>query len=160
MKNKTLTYGLLIVVGLIWYQVFYRVSGSLFGEEETLPPPLSQANFMSAVERDTFDLQANYRDPFGESEKVVVVSSENQPPPVVQNKPKPSPQKTIWPPIEYFGMVKRTESKAPLAILKVDGIQLMLRKGEEMFNEITLKEIGRDSIQVVYKRERKTYWRE
>ena len=160
MKNKTLTYILLIVVALIWYQVFFRVTGNLFSEDEVVVQSNNQGSFMAAVERDTFDLQANYRDPFGEAKKVAEVPINNQPQPPIKNKPRPAAPKTVWPPIEYYGMVKRTESKTPLAILKVDGIQLMLRRGEEMFNEITLKEIGRDSIQVLYKKEKRTFWRD
>ena len=160
MKNKTLTYVLLIAVAAIWYQVFFRVTGNLFGEDTPIVQPVDNASAIPTVERDTFDLQANYRDPFGETKKVVAVVNPEQPPPKVRNTPRPKPPKTVWPPIKYFGMVKKTESQEPLAILKVDGIQLMLRKGEEMFNEITLKEVGRDSIQVVYKREKRVFWRD
>ena len=158
MKNKSVTYGLLIVVAIIWYQVFFRVSGSLFGEDEAIAPPVNQVSVVPMAERDTFDLQANYRDPFGETKKKAVVVGDDVAPPR-QRTPKPLPPQIVWPPIEYFGLVKKTHSKAPLAILKVDGIQLMLRRGEEMFNEIVLKEIGRDSIQIVYKREKRTFWR-
>jgi len=160
MKNKTLTYILLIAVAAIWYQVFFRVSGNLFGEDEPIIPTTNQVSNIPTVERDTFDLQANYRDPFGETKKALVVVGEQGALPPQQNRPRQRPPQTVWPPIQYFGMVKKTESKAPLAILKVDGIQLMLRRGEEMFNEIILKEIGRDSIQVLYKREKRTFWRD
>ena len=41
MKNKALTYVLLLVVGLIWYQVFYRVADNLFPEDSLPPDPNS-----------------------------------------------------------------------------------------------------------------------
>ncbi len=159
MKNKTLTYVLLAVVGIIWYQVFFRVKGSLFGEEEAVPPTVNVASVVPNVERDTFKLNANYRDPFGETKVPIAIPVENARPPVVRNNPRPKRIETQWPPIQYFGMIRKTESRNPLAILKVDGIQLMLREGEEMFNEITLKRIERDSILVMYKREKKVFKR-
>ncbi len=160
MKNKALTYILLVVVGLIWYQVFYRVSENLFGEDTAVPDPMNTMSANFVIERDTFDLLANYRDPFVEDKKPVVLTGMEEPPPArVLTTSKPPKPKTQWPPITYFGIVKKTQSKEPLAILKVDGLQLMLRKGEEMFNDIVLKEVWRDSIQVAYKKEKKTFYR-
>lgn len=159
MKNKTLTYVLLVVVGLIWYQVFYRVSDNLFGEQELPPDPVQPGAAQFVMERDTFLLKADYRDPFVEDKKPVISMEEvppmrQAPPPVKAVKPK-----TPWPGITYYGLVRRTSSQDPLAILKVDGLQLMLRRNEEMFNEYILKEIWRDSILVVFKKERKMFYR-
>lgn len=160
MKNKALTYVLLLVVGLIWYQVFHRVTDNLFPEDSIPPDPNSamMANF--SMERDTFAIQAEYRDPFVEEKKPSISLEELGPPrPPVQAPPRAAKPKTQWPPIIYFGQVRRTSSKDPLAIIKVDGLQLMLRRGEEMFNDITLKEIWRDSVLVSYKKEKRVFYR-
>lgn len=158
MKNKALTYVLLLVVGLIWYQVFHRVSDNFFAENTEIPEPISANQGDFSMERDTFSLQANYRDPFVEERGVTPIE---QAPVRVTPPPQPRPVKVkpAWPPITYFGQVRKTESKNPLAILKVDGMQLMLRKGDEVFNDIFLKEIWRDSIQLTMKKEKKTIYR-
>jgi hypothetical protein len=159
MKNKALTYVLLLVVGLIWYQVFYRVSDNFFGEEVAVPSPNSPLQGDLSIERDTFALQANYRDPFIEERAVVAqVEAGPQRPPAPQPV-RPAKIKPAWPAMTYFGQVRKTESKNPLAILKVDGMQLMLRRGDEVFNDIFLKEIWRDSVQLTMKKEKKTIYR-
>ena len=160
MKNKALTYILLLVVGLIWYQVFHRVTDNLFAEDSLPSDPNStmMANF--SMERDTFVMLAEYRDPFVEDKKPSISLDESGPPrPPVQAPPRVAKLKTQWPPITYFGQVRRTGSKDPLAILKVDGLQLMLRRGEEIFGDIVLKEIWRDSVLVLYKKEKHTFYR-
>ena len=160
MKNKTFTYILLIVVAIVWYQVFFRVKGSLFGEDEVDIPAVNQPPMGAPVIRDTFSLLANYRDPFGETKRNLAEELnklQEQPQPPKQKAPPPS---VYWPPIKYYGLVKKSESKTPLAIVSVDGIQLMVRKGEELFDGIMLNVIYRDSIQVKNKREKRTFWRQ
>lgn len=72
---------------------------------------------------------------------------------------KTIPKAIYWPKIKYYGIVKKTESSKPLAIINVDGVQLMLRKGEEIFGDIKLTFISRDSIIVLNKNEKKMFWR-
>ena len=156
MKNKALTYGLLIVVAAIWYQVFFRVKNNLLGDTELAPPPSTNRAMLTPIARDTFDLKANYQDPFGEGKKRHVSNAPNinpSRPPVRRNVP---PREISWPSMQYYGLVRKTNSKTPLAILKVDGLQLMLRKGDELFNGIYINQIWRDSVQVRRKKDHKT----
>lgn len=156
MKNKALTYALLIVVALIWYQVFFRVKNNLLGEDEVLVPNRSAHVALNPVQRDTFPLKANYRDPFGEEKKRSVLPQAENNAPQVNVRRSSAPPKTQWPPMEYFGLVRKTESKTPLAIFKIDGLQMMVRKGDELYNAIYVNQIWRDSIQLRWGKERKT----
>lgn len=156
MKNKALTYVLLIVVALIWYQVFFRVKNNLLGEDEILVPNRSGHVALNPVQRDTFLLKANYRDPFGEGKKRGELPQIENNAPQVNVRRNSAPPKTQWPPMEYFGLVRKTDSKTPLAIFKIDGLQMMVRKGDELYNAIYVNQIWRDSIQLRWGKERKT----
>lgn len=161
MKNKALTYILLIVVGAIWYQVFFRVKGNLMGDEETVMASEQRQQKLPPLERDTVDLKLNYKDPFGITKKVKknpLLADVQNPVPTQHVRHTPKPQ-FIWPQITYYGQVRKTYSKKPLAILKIDNIQLMMRNGEEVFDGIILKTVSRDSIQVKYKGRIKTFYR-
>ncbi|MDX2362472.1 MAG: hypothetical protein QNK23_16815 [Crocinitomicaceae bacterium] len=160
MKSKALTYGLLIVVALIWYQVFFRVKDGLLGDPQIGEnDQLSGPQFSDfSITRDTFDLKVDYRDPFGETEvkSQPTLQNPNVQAPEVRRPPKPQ---FVWPPITYLGRVRKTGSRNPLAIVNIDGIQLMVRRGDELYNDIIVKAIGRDSLVVVFKKNKKVLWR-
>lgn len=158
-KKKSFTYILLIVVGIIWVQVFSRIKGTWFGEEISASELTRTSHPIAPKAKDTFDLNANYRDPFQggayTQEKEIDPDKEKE-----FERLKPPPQRVFWPKIRYYGIVRNTESTKPLAIVNVDGVQLMLRKGEEIFNGIKLTVVGRDSILVSNKNEKRLFWRE
>ena len=161
MKNKGLIYGLLIVVAFIWYKVFFRVLSNFTDEEVTIVEPNASKPLIGSVHRDTFTLVANYRDPFGGKAKAVPVA-----PPVVPNQapvnvaPVVKKQKEPWPKIQYKGMLRKTTSTNPLALIYIDGIQLQMRKGESVFDGITLVSVLRDEIVVRYQGEKRSFFRE
>ncbi len=160
MKNKALTYILLIGVGLIWYNVFMRVKSNFTEDEANLALSSNVQPLSEITERDTFTLKANYRDPFGGAPVESTGPAENLPKeevykPPVQKKPAP-----VWPKIKYYGLVRNKERNNPLAIVSIDGMQLHLRKGEVVYDEISLKSIARDSIKVSWNKLTKTFFRE
>lgn len=158
MKKKSLTYILIIVVAIVWYQVFSRIKGTWFGEEVIENNNVRITNVMVPLPKDTFKINASYRDPFqGEDYKIEVESLTEASNTISTANLKPNP--VYWPKIKYYGLVKKTKSTKPLAIVSVDGIQLMLRKGEEIFGDIKLTYISRDSIVVMNKKEKKMFWR-
>lgn len=162
MKNKSLTYVLLFVVAFIWYKVFVRVAGN-FEDEAIEINTLSNTNTAQlSVHRDTFELNASYADPFrvGRPVSKVVVNPINEVKPPKQEKPKPVKPQLSWPSIKYKGLVKRTSSNDPLALVIIDGNPLHMRRGESMYDGIILKSIFRDSIHIVYKKEKRTFGRE
>jgi len=160
MKKKSFTYILILVVAVVWFQVFSRIKGTWFGEEVIENNNIRITNAITPLPKDTFELNANYRDPFQGGEfKSEVKDSTAQKSKSVEFKLKPIPKPVYWPKIKYYGIVKKTESTKPLAIVNVDGIQLMLRKGEEIFGDMKLTFISRDSIVVMNKKEKRMFWR-
>lgn len=160
MKNKALTYLLVAVVGFIWYKVFFRVKGSLFGDEIEIVQPNNPLASYEVAARDTFSLAANYRDPFGETKLAnTTLPEELATAPIIERRPIPKPV-ISWPQIKYFGQVRKTTSSKPLAIISIDGYQHTLRKGEFIYDGIEIKTIGRDSIVIRYNKENRIFWRD
>lgn len=152
MKNKKLTYILLVVVAIVWFQVFNRFN--FFGDEE-LADLIHSINSieMVKVERNEFSLNANYRDPF-DSGKITIVGEEPQP----VEEIRPVVQKTVfrWPSIVYYGIIKKTQSNTPLALIEIEGDPLMLRSKDWIFDNYHVKAIYRDSIVISHARKNKT----
>lgn len=161
MKNKALTGILLVVVAFIWYKAFFRVKDGFFGEEtEVAPPVRNQPISFASLSRDTFSIQLDYRDPFGETKKTYDASAPQTTSPVPsQPIVRPVKKGIDWPEIVYFGQVRRTTSKNPLAIISIDGYKHTLRKGEILYDGIQINSIGRDSLVVTYQKEKRIFWR-
>lgn len=160
MKNKALTYLLVAIVGFVWYKVFFRVKDNLFGEETEIVRPNNVPAQLALFSRDTFSLQADYRDPFGETKMSVSVQESvepSEPSPIPTPRPKPS---ISWPEIVYFGQIQKTGSKKPLGIISIDGYKHALHTGETIYDGILIKSIGRDSIAIRYQKEQRIYWRD
>lgn len=158
MKNKGVTYALLIVVALIWYQVFFRVKSNLFGEETVITADALPVPAIASLSRDTFRLRADYRDPFSGIPETTLPTVAAPPAPQEARLPLPSRQET-WPEMIYYGLIQKTGSKVPLAILKVDNMQFYLHRGESVFDNYVVKRIFRDSIEVVHGRKRRMVYK-
>ena len=159
MKNKALTYVLIAVVALIWYNAFFRVKENLFGDDEIELEGIQHIEpQFPEIHRDTFLLRANYRDPFGETSAQQESSdtAKQQPQPPAPKPPKPS---VAWPDIVYFGQVRKTHSSNPLAILSVDGYRHTIRRGDKLYDGLMLKTVERDSIVIRYHGKMRTFWR-
>lgn len=161
MKNKALTGILLVVVGFIWYKAFFRVKDGFFGDATEIVAPIQNQTISFAnLSRDTFAINLDYRDPFGETKK----SYSAEPPQTdlqqaQRSVSRPAVPRVNWPEIVYFGQVRRTTSKDPLAIISIDGYQHTIRKGESLYDGILVKAIGRDSLVVTYAKEKRIFWR-
>ncbi len=158
MKNKSLTYLLLIVVAVIWYQVFFRIKSNLEtdlgSQQEANQNTLQQI----AIVRDTFVLDANYRDPFGGKIAYEKQIDSTAPKKKIVQEVKPK-QSENWYSIKYYGLIKQTNSKNPLAILKIDGVQFSLRVGDEAFDGYKVKAIYKDSILIKFKNSSKYFYK-
>ena len=155
MKNKALTYVLIAVVGFIWFKVFVKIKSNITAEEVPAQNTRIDVYAIPSV-RDTFTIAANYRDPFLTNNPVKVPTQDrnNEPPPLIR---KPVYQ---WPSIKYFGLVKNTKSTKPLAIVKFDQVQLMVRENDHVWNDLLIRKIYRDSILITHGKNRKVVYRD
>lgn len=157
MKNKRFTYVLLVVVGFIYFKLFVRINSNL-SEESNIP--VAQVDEMKIEDikvHKSFQLKANYSDPFLKgsgysASKSTVSVAENTPPPPKKEKPI-----IYWPAIKYYGIVQKSESKKPRALISVDGIMYKVYPNEEIFDGLMIKSIRRESIVFYYRKETKTF---
>jgi hypothetical protein len=160
MKNKALIYVLIPVVGFIWYKVFFRIKSNVSGDEITVLQPNRSEKEFHPVERDTFDMILDYRDPFGDVKRKSNVQQATLDPrqtPIVNRQPKSVMQ---WPSIIYKGRVKQTSQKGQHALIVIDGYLHRMRLGESVYDGIVVKGIGRDSLVIRYKKKTKVFWKE
>lgn len=159
MKNKALTYVLLVVVAIIWYRVFMRVKSNIMTDDENPTLAIQQQVGFQLMKKDTFLLDANYRDPFiGKKNKAETGNMLLQPEPIPV--PKPAKPQFVWPQINYYGWVKKTDSKNPLCIINIDGMLLYLRKGDEVFDDISVQQVDRDFIRLKKGKNQQNFFRE
>lgn len=130
------------------------------GEEAIVASTNLHAITLKSRVRDTFPLNANYRDPF---EGIAVEPSSdinaNLLPliqPVIKTLPSP-PRPHQWPRVKYFGLVKKSNSKKPLCIVNIDDMLFNLREGEYILDGYMIKGIYMDSIVIQYKKIKRTF---
>lgn len=163
MKNKGLTYGLIIVVGVIWYQVFVRVKSN-FEAEEIVPVATESTMGKRTIQKPkSFKLHANYRDPFTGK-----LSATDPPPTLAPDpnamlpappKPKPEPVIIQWPSIRYYGLVRKTTAKEARTLVSIDGNIYKVKQGEQLLDNILILKVTRDYVQIKYKKEVRTFER-
>ncbi len=158
MKNKGVTYLLLLVVAVIWYQVFFRLKSTL--EDDGLPTLLVDDYKINANNfiRDTFTLKANYRDPF-DGKLSFIADTVKKKTVSTTIKEKPIQRVEKWSQINYYGLMRKIESKNPLAVIKIDNQQFFLRKGDEVYDGYKVLSIYRDSVLIEYKRKSKYFYK-
>lgn len=162
MKNKALTYILLLGVGFIWYQVFFRIKGNLVDGEDAVLSPNAPIQKIQIASRDTVVLHVNYRDPFHLKKHSIQAQPdlEQQRPPVQNNRPqRAAPPQFAWPNINYYGLIRNRHSKQALALMRADGLILNLREGDEIFNDIFVRQVTPDSLVLGYKKLRRVVYR-
>lgn len=164
MKNKGLTYGLIVVVGIVWYQVFMRVKSNFDADATPPPQPMAAVLARKIVKPDDFRLRADYRDPFSGSlagaMDPVPATNVNQTllkPEASAPKPKPQPVVVPWPSIKYYGLVRKTSSEHSLTMLAIDGYFYKVRQGEQVLDDIYIVKVTRDYVQVKYRKEVRTF---
>ncbi|MFN5444893.1 MAG: hypothetical protein ACK48V_11785 [Crocinitomicaceae bacterium] len=155
MKNKGVTFILLIVVGIVWYKVFFRIKENLTTDDNLLvSSEIKKANRLKFT-KDTFQLSANYRDPFhsksassSQQEDVSMNTNTAPVPPITYQAPKPVPvpKPHKWPKMKFYGVMKSNPQKGNLAILAIDNVLFNLREGEVTYDGIVLKKIYGDSV--------------
>jgi len=157
-----LTYGLLVVVGVVWYQVFMRVKSN-FEVEEGIPAHNETSMVKQRIsKRDAFQLKADYRDPFtgtlaSDAPELPAITDPLMNPIPAPPKPKPEPVYVQWPSIRYYGLVRKTTSANPRTLLSIDGYFYKVTQGENVLDDIYILKVTRDYVQIRYRKEVKTF---
>jgi hypothetical protein len=147
-----LTYGLGLVVLVVWGLIIYRVVDAAGGDDGPLPSAtvkISKGPYNDfALAADTTKLLLNYRDPFG----------------LVKQKDTAAPVKRLhfksvaalaskpafnWGFIQYSGYMYNPSSKKMVALISINGKSEMITEGATKDNIKLIKNM-RDSIKISY----------
>lgn len=153
MTKKTKTYILIVVVVLIWGVVIYNIASAVSGSDDTVeiqfqPDPI---NLNLENKRDTFNLIADYRDPFlGVVTKAAVQRTKKKAKPAkVQTPKEPLPS------ITYSGYMRDPENGTPVFFINVNNEQLMM-KLTEVVGQIKLLSGSDKQVVLIYNEQRLT----
>lgn len=162
MKNKTITYVLLLFVLIIWGTIVYKVFFYSEPTEEIYNIDNVNANKTLTDIPDTFSLSLNYVDPFlKESRQSSYSKKENNTVGTSKKKSNNHPSSTnrnvttnpstgiVWPKIKYEGMIKNNTNVT--AIVSINGSSYFLKNGEKA-QDILIQSITNDSIAVSYQK--------
>lgn len=150
MKNKNVNYILLSAVFIIWAAILYRI----FSVVKSPDSPVKDSSIFlrdEIKEEDTsFQLIANYRDPFeGKTFQPVKSPIDGVSNVRVTAPPKNEKPGIDWTTIQYLGTIKIQKDDASVALVKIGGKTNMVEKGGEI-GGVKLLQIMKDSIQVQY----------
>lgn len=150
MKNKKFTYLLGLAVAILWGLILYRVvNWTSGGDDDPLPvvpakrPKEAYNDY--AVPKDTTHLLLNYRDPFGlvkMKDTAQMPLSKVHHPLIMVAKPALN-----WGFIKYSGYICNRASKKLIALVSVNGKNVMLSEGDTK-EQVKLVKNMRDSIRV------------
>lgn len=151
MKNKKNIYILLPLVLFVWGAVLYQVFSFTKSDEVTsVDNPEFNIKPLKINQRQSFDININYRDPF-----LGKMYAENTAPKAKGNpskiKKEVKPKETlVWPTILYKGMISDSKEKTKIFMLLIDNKNYYMKIGETE-NEILLKSGDKESVYVKYK---------
>jgi hypothetical protein len=148
LKKQHKTYVLLAVVLGIWGLIGFRVVKAINPNEAVVSQPMAVADFKKpkSLEKQPFDIKANYRDPF-----LGTMPKKKR----TLKKRTVKPQPIQWPSVSYLGTMGAKGSKTQLFFLNINGQQHMVRKGEAV-SEIKLLSGTKEAVKVRYKGKTKT----
>ena len=147
-----MTYLLICCVAGVWGIIFYRFFAAMSTEDDRpLNTHVLRKTYFNMTDhaKDPVVLEMDYSDPFasGYSEpENVPVFSERMPLPMVAVQAKPM---VNWSGIVYSGQIYNRIEKRHVAIISIDGQEVMLSEGEKRKGLKFIKRVG-DSIKVEY----------
>ena len=142
MKKQQKTTLLLLLVLAIWGVLGFKIVSSLSPDAPELSSDSLENSFtpVASVERDTFSIAANYRDPFlGTLPKSRKAKSKRQ------VKAQELPDKEVT----YSGFITDNNTNKKIFFISVDGQQQMLSKREQ-FHGVTLLSGDENKIKIKY----------
>lgn len=165
MKNKRITYALVLAVAFTWGLIFYQVYESVGGKGPGLAParPVAETIPVAARSFDTLPLLANYPDPFlrnaepfagrpaeGVVRRVAYPAMHSGP----AAGPAPAAKKTNAPPdlgfVTYLGSIHNPKNKKMIALLSLRGREYTVSEGETV-DSIRILKTSRDSVKISYR---------
>ncbi len=162
MKNKKLLFLLipatLLLWGMILYKIFSAVSGgdNNIGQNQEVVTPIDSNEQLLT---DTFSIHPTNRDPFlGKMNKTISTHTGGSSSPKTVITPKstlaPPSINSTFPKIIYGGLIKNKQSNKQLVLIQINGQSNIMKIGE-IFNEVELTKVFRDSIEVKFRKEKR-----
>ena len=148
MKNKKTTYILLVAVVALWGTIVYKFFSG--GDEEfevEYVKPKKQVHIPSSTMPDTFDVVANYRDPFfgkvyKKKQNTHVVKKPLKQ--VKKKEEKKEPEIVVhWPRLDYRGLIN-SETKS-VGLILYEGKERIIMPGDSL-EGIYVKALTADSV--------------
>lgn len=167
MKDRRLTYVLLLAVIVIWIIIGYRFYNTVRGDDVVVRPTYQPVQDIERGASEVYELQLDYADPFLKEEKI-------QPPLLVVSKPlthsKPivsssrsnltdSSPTTNWKAITYLGIIRNNQTDQQVGIIEVDGLRRLV-KTDDRIPPFTIGKITSDSIGIQYSKTTKYVYRQ
>ena len=140
MKNKLITYLLIVLVIVVWGLIFMRLFSTSKEEIKSQRVINTKYTIDTSILNTKYTLRLNYTDPFlGQKNKVFLLS---KPKKNIKLKEKVQPE-----PIDaqYLGMISNKKQKSVLALIRLNGEEYYLSVGETI-NEIKLLNCTETSI--------------
>lgn len=160
MKNKKLVYVLLPATLAVWILIAVRIYKTLNPASDAEHLTVQQPKEKPAGQTisDTFAIENNYRDPFGKVAAAVNRNYSAGASPALPKKnvqpPAPASKTASWPVVIYSGMIKNQNSNKQLVLVSINGNLRSMKPGDNIDN-VQLGKIWKDSIEVVWNKERK-----
>lgn len=165
MKNKKLTYILIPLVLGLWGTILYKIFHTVNTKSTDLSvnKNIITDNMQTQTVLDTFSIHPVYNDPFLRKKTNNANYQKAQPKPatnISETKKVVKPEVTqpsaiTWPGIVYNGLVKNQKSNKLLAMIQVNGQSNIMQTGD-VFAELQLVKVTKDSIEILFHSERKT----
>jgi len=152
MKNKGLTYVLGLVVLVVWGMIIYRIFLAVKADDEPLQSSTSLKKEVFndyTIPKDTTKLLLNYRDPFAapKPEEKEISPDKHAIQKVFSSVPIRPP--VNWNQIKYSGYIHNPGSKKLIAMMNINGKELMMSEGETA-DQVKLIKNLKDSVKVSY----------
>ena len=153
MKNKRIIILLLVLAAGVWGTVIYRIFKTVQRQDYVQAQiPETKSDVLSSLS-DTFSIVADYRDPFL-GKRIINQIEKGTTNSVVKPKSVPVATVTKWPAISYSGIIRNKTNPKELALVRIDQKDFLMKAGDVM-QGIELSKIFRDSIVVLYQKEKK-----
>lgn len=155
MKNKAVTYGLIVVVALVWGLIFYRIFNAVGEDEGTIIGNGGSAmKEKKTVLQDSFELLLDYRDPFlgGRSNPSTHAKKSFSTKKMAKST---LPEVVDWSTIAYLGVIRNKQMAKEIGLLTINGHEVMASANQQV-GVVRVLKIYPDSVRIVYNRIAKT----